>query len=89
MMATKINYDQLGDPRTVPLYTADGQYVCCVAAVPAHLAADRGTPMEVLIWGSRHFVWNAEKRQYREACAFWSASDAETFNPGPAMPLLK
>lgn len=50
------------------LYTAKGEIVTDVLVPPFIPEA------EVIVWGSRVFVWKADKRRYEEGMAFWAAT---------------
>ena len=47
------------------LYTHDGQLVVSVHVPPLN------PPADVLLWGDRYFLWNEQRRQYREGVCFW------------------
>lgn len=58
------------------LYTRDGKPVVQVYVPPFEPYA------EILSWGSRYFVWDAERKQYREALCFWIPPQLEVERPG-------
>ena len=55
----------------VKLLTRHGEFVCMIV-MPTFIIMP-----EIVIWGSRHFVWHEDKEEYREGCAIvvWSESE--------------